>query len=249
MTGVKLEVCVDTLASLVAAKNGGADRVELCSALNDGGLTPSAGFMKTAATSGIEAHAMIRPRNGSFCYSAPEVEIMCDDIAQVRQSGLAGVVFGVANDNFELDVKTLAILADKSGSLEKTLHRVIDMTPDPLKAVDQAIELGMTRILTSGGEKDAKRGIPTIAKMIERAAGRIEIMPGSGIHPANVEEILNRTNARSVHASCANWLKSSTGRLESMGFAHQMGVRETTLSTVEQLRSCIDEFANEVQNV
>ncbi|MGR3614737.1 MAG: copper homeostasis protein CutC [Paracoccaceae bacterium] len=197
-----LEVCVDTLEGAKAAVAGGATRIELCSSLSEGGLTPSAGLMKAASGLPVPSHAMIRPRSGLFYFTEPDIDVMLEDVATARQAGLAGVVLGVQNADDELDVQILKRLIDAAGPLDTTLHRVIDVVPNPLNALEQAIGLGFKHILTSGAQPLAPDGIDLIVEMVGRAAGRTSIMPGCGLTPANVTDLVRRTNVQEVHAAC-----------------------------------------------
>lgn len=197
-----LEVCVDTVAGLRICVAEGVARVELCSALSIGGLTPTFSLMELAACLPIETHVMIRPRDGDFAFSVDEIALMQADIAAARQVGLAGVVIGIADADGALDVNVLRQFVSAAGPLAVTLHRVVDTLPDPLVAVDIAVDIGVTRILTSGGTRDALTGAVVIAAMQKRAVGRVQIMAGSGVTPATVADIAARTGVTQFHASC-----------------------------------------------
>lgn len=201
---VQLEICVDTIAGVEAARAGGAARVELCAALSEGGLTPPLGLMRAAARVDIPVFAMIRPRSGLFDFSATEVAMMIDDIGAARAAGLAGVVLGVQGADRRLDVAVLARLMEEARGLGTTLHRVIDVVPDPLEALDQAITLGFDRVLTSGAAPEAPDGVAVIKAMVARAAGRISVMPGCGLSPENITGIVTDTGGFEVHAACAS---------------------------------------------
>lgn len=200
---VGLEVCVDTIGGVLAAKAGGAARVELCAALSEGGLTPPVGLMRAAAEVGIPCVAMIRPRSGLFFFEAAEKAMMLDDISAARNAGLEGVVLGVQSVDGGLDVACLERLRAAAVGMETTLHRVIDVVPDPLVALDQAISLGFDRVLTSGAAPVAPEGVETIATLMARAKGRLSVMPGCGLTPDNVAEIVARTGVNEVHAACS----------------------------------------------
>ena len=218
--GKLLEVCVDDPLGLTEAQAGGADRVELCAALALGGLTPTAGLMAVglmAAGRRIRAHAMIRPRSGDFCFSPAETAVMRADINAVRAAGLAGVVLGANLPDGRLDFPLLTALTDHARGLDLTLHRAIDLTPDPLAAVDQAIALGFHRILSSGGEKTAVEGIARLRAMMDHAAGRIVVMPGSGVSLATLPA-LRALPFTEIHASCAAPIPAAPRALK-MGFA------------------------------
>lgn len=214
---ITLEVCVDTPAGVQTCEAGGADRIELCSALSLGGLTPSPGLMKMAADSSVPAHAMIRPSPGGFAVTQETFDTMLADIWFAREVGLAGVVFGVTTENYELDLKRLKDLRTAAGSMEVTLHRAIDLCKDPLLAVEQAVDLGFTRILTSGSELTAFAGRKTIAEMVNRSAGRIEVMAGSGVSIENAAQIIAETGVRDIHTSCSTMTKEDI-KVSDMAF-------------------------------
>jgi copper homeostasis protein len=235
MARVLLEVCVDDAAGLAAAVAGGADRIELCSALAVGGITPSTGLMMLAAQVPIPVVAMIRPRAGSFVYSPEEISIMLADIDQARTCGLAGIVLGASNKDGTLNLSQLHLLADAAVGMEITLHRAFDLVPDFCAAIDVAIELGFKRILTSGGEKIALDGIDQLANCIAHAAGRIEIMPGGGIDVDSAMALRAKLPLKEIHASCSSLRPESDISLLELGFssAEQKG---TDQSKVEALK-------------
>lgn len=228
-----LEVCVDTSAGLAEAVAGGADRIELCSALSLGGLTPSAGFMAEATACGLPVMAMIRPRARDFTFSDKELTQMEADIATARAAGLAGVVLGCSLPDGRLDLQALRRLKDAAGTLDCTLHRAFDLVPDQAEALEQAVSLGFRRILTSGGELTAEAGAERIAALLAQARGRISIMPGSGISPANAARFV-AMGAVELHASCARPFLA-TGRTVELGFAPATG-RQTEAAIVRALR-------------
>ncbi len=197
-----LEICVDAPDDLAKAVAGGADRIELCSALALGGLTPTPGLIAEARHCAVPVYAMIRPRAGDFTASEAEMRQMEAEIATVRDAGLAGVVFGIADQASALDIDALKRLSDAAEGLSRTLHRVVDSLPDPVAAVDPAIALGFDRILTSGGAAKAADGLETLNRMLDVAKGRIGIMAGSGVL-AEVVPTLAEIGIRSFHGSCA----------------------------------------------
>lgn len=198
----RLEVCVEDVAGLEAAMKGGADRVELCSNLAIGGLTPSAGFMTEAARLPIPIVALIRPRAGDFVYSASEERVMWRDIELAAELGLAGVAVGALTRDNRLDLAVLQRLAARAGGLELTLHRAFDLISEPASALEDAISMGFRRVLTSGGSPTAIEGAARLASLVEQSKGRIGILAGSGINTTNVDELLRLTNVPEVHASC-----------------------------------------------
>ncbi len=197
-----LEICVDTIEGAKAAIRGGAGRIELCSSLSEGGLTPSAGLMRAAADLPVSVHAMIRPRAGLFDFSDAEIPIMLADIAAAQAAGLSGVVLGVQDATGGLDLPVLKQLIAASGDMSRTLHRVIDVVPDPMVALHQAIDLGFDRILTSGAKPFAPEGFDLIATMARTGAGRIGIMPGCGVEPENAAMFLAVDEITELHAAC-----------------------------------------------
>ncbi|WP_257447818.1 copper homeostasis protein CutC [Archangium lipolyticum] len=239
MPRITLEVCVDDMAGLVAAAEGGADRIELCAALEVGGLTPSRGLMARAATLGLPVLAMIRPRAGDFVYDAATLDVMRADIDAAREAGLTGVVLGASRPDGRLDADALAALVAHATGLEVALHRAFDLVPDPLEALETAVSLGFARILTSGGCATALAGVETIAAVTRAAAGRLSIMPGSGVRPDTVSELLAKTGAREVHASCSVPHVPADPRVAALGFASPLA-RRTDRAAVEALRHALN---------
>lgn len=231
----RLEVCVDSPTGLLAAIDGGADRLELCSALALGGLTPSRALMTLAARQPVPALAMIRPRAGDFVWSPPEIDHMLAEIADACAAGLAGLVLGASLPDGRLDGATLRrLLAAVPRGMDKVLHRAIDLAPDPAEAVEEAIALGFDRILTSGGAPRAIDGLPRLRAMADQARGRIEIMPGAGITPETLGHLAALGPLTSVHASCATALPQAP-RAVALGFTPPAR-RETDADTVRRMR-------------
>lgn len=237
MNPVLLEVCVDDAAGLLAAVEGGADRIELCSALSLGGLTPGEGLMRLAGRMSVPVYAMIRPRAGDFIFGDTEIAMMEAEIDAARRAGLAGVVLGAGLGDRRLDVACLARLADRAHGMGRTLHRVFDLVPDPAAALEEAIDLGFERILTSGGEKTAAEGIGAIADLVARADGRLSIMPGSGVTRATVGPLL-ATGILEVHASCSAPVPTADRRLVELGFAPETA-RRTDAGVVRALKASL----------
>lgn len=198
---VNLEVCVDTIEGVAAAQAGGAARVELCAALSEGGLTPSFGLMREAARFDVPCYAMIRPRAGLFHYSQAEVAVMIADVEAAKDAGLAGVVIGAQDATGALDADVLGWLMDVG--LPATLHRVIDVVPDWRAAIDVGVQVGIERVLTSGGAARAMDGAERLAQMVAYADGRLSVMAGSGVTAENVAALVAQTGVSEVHASCS----------------------------------------------
>lgn len=195
-----LEVCVDSLDSALAAQAGGADRIELCSSLAEGGLTPSLGFLQVVRKHlSIPIMVMIRPRGGDFCYSEVELEAMQQDIQHAKQAGADGVVFGVLNTDGTIAVKATKALIKLAQPLNVTFHRAFDLTRDPLEALQTLMDLGFERVLTSGQAANAFEGLELISRLLEKAGENIIVMPGGRVE-AHLEAIL-KTGVREVHLS------------------------------------------------
>lgn len=201
MEQTKLEVCCGDLASVRAASVGGAHRVELCQALELDGLTPSAGMISVAVSTGIPVHVLIRPRSGDFVYGRDEQECMSRDIRLARELGASGVVIGALRADGHIDTATVRRLVDEAEGLSITFHRAFDVAKSPREALEQIISLGCHRLLTSGQAATAEQGIELIRELVVQAAGRISIMPGSGVTVGNARRILSATGAWELHGS------------------------------------------------
>lgn len=233
---MRVEVCVDMLEGLEAAIAGGAHRVELCAALDLGGLTPSAGMMRAAADmaaeTGVPVFTMMRPRAGDFIWSGPEIALICADIAMARQTGLAGVVLGASLPDGRLDGVALARMVDAAQGMDLTLHRCFDLVPDLAEAVELAVQLGFQRILTSGRAGKAAEGLADLALAQGLAAGRIGIMPGSGVTAGNAA-LFRALGVGEIHASCTAPV-AAADTLRRFGFATP-GQRRTRADLVAAL--------------
>lgn len=230
-----LEVCVDDVAGLDAAIQGGADRIELCSCLDVGGVTPTAGLMAEAAGRALPVIALIRPRGGGFVYSEAEARIMLRDIERAAELGLAGVAIGALTGERTLDIPLLQRLIRRAGDLQLTLHRAFDLVRYPATALEQAIALGFHRVLTSGGAVKAPAGAVQLASLVQQSQGRIRILAGSGISAANVGELLASTGVHEVHASCRTLAAEPAPELVAFGFAAP-GSRVASAETVRELK-------------
>ncbi len=199
--GVIAEICIDSIEGVRAAREAGAARVELCSALLEGGLTPSYGMVEKAVeVSGpVGVQVMIRPRGGDFLYSDDEFEAMKADIVALRKLGVDGFVFGILTAGGDVDRSRTRELIELCRPASVTFHRAFDMARDPISALDSLIELGVDRLLTSGQAPGVVEGSRLICKLIDRAAGRLIIMPGGDIGTRNVDRIINETGAREIH--------------------------------------------------
>ena len=196
-----LEVCIGSLQSAIAAKQGGATRVELCSALEIGGITPSAGLMKAVRqVAGLKMHVLIRPRGGDFLYDRAEVDSMIHDILLAKQYGADGIVIGALKADGSIDMETCRQLVTAAQGMQITFHRAFDMCNDPLRAIQEIRDLGCQRLLTSGQAPSALLGLPLLQQLIAMQTG-VTIMPGCGVKSCNVAEIIRQSQAMEVHAS------------------------------------------------
>lgn len=193
---------MDDVAGVVSAREAGADRVELCCALFEGGLTPSAGTVETVrAVEGIDVNVLIRPRGGDFIYDRYEVRAMLRDVAIAAESGVHGVVVGALTEDGDVDVPLCRRLVKAAGGLSVTFHRAFDVARRPFEALEAIVGLGADRLLTSGQESSALEGAPLIADLVAAAGDRLIVMPGGGVNERNVRRILDLTGAGEVHFS------------------------------------------------
>lgn len=234
-----LEICVDDPEGLAAALKGGADRIELCSSLDSGGLTPTAGLITQATLAQVPVYAMIRPRAGNFCFSALETKVMLYEIDAMRKAGLAGVVLGASTQDNRLDIALLQRLTVHAQGMGLTLHRAFDLTPDPFEALEQAIELGFERILTSGQKLKAIEGVDLLQQLVQRAAGRISIMPGSGVNAENAQKILSITGVHEIHSSGRMSQPNADLRSVELGFAASVS-SQTSAMNIRQIKNIVD---------
>lgn len=203
---VRVEVCVESVAGTIASEAAGAARVELCSALITGGLTPSLGCVTTAVQSArrIGVHVLIRPRGGDFVFSPGEIDVMIADIAAIRGATAGagievGFVIGALTSEAEIDRTVAAALIEAAGPAPVSFHRAFDLTADLEASLDTLIELGVGRVLTGGGMQRAADGTSTLAKLVGRAHDRIDVMPGGSVRAHNAATIIAETGARDIH--------------------------------------------------
>lgn len=245
MPRTTLEICIDSVAGCDAAIAGGADRIELCGALSVGGLTPPPGLValvvERARAAGVRVHAMVRPRAGDFAYDAAELDTAIADARALIAAGVDGLVFGAVRDGAidgEATSRWLAAVRGLRADIDLTLHRAVDLLVDPVVAVEPAVALGFHRILTSGGATRAVEGGEVIRAMQAQAAGRIVVMPGSGVRPENVAALLAQTGAGDVHASASVAVVQDDPRVIALGFAGS-GLARTDATVVRALRDAI----------
>jgi copper homeostasis protein len=243
MARVLLEVCAESLDYARAAERGGADRIELCSMLALGGVTPHVEMIEVARkTLALPVHLLVRPRAGDFVYSGTEFETMCNDVHAAKRLGMDGVVTGVLDSEGAIDVERTRQLVELARPLGVTFHRAFDECPDFAQALEQAIEAGATRVLTCGSRtKKAADGLACLRRLGKAAAGRMVVMPGGGIRAENLMRIVKETGAGEVH--------SSAGALETThsGFPPQSeaGYLVEFEDRVRELAMLLDALASE----
>jgi len=232
---MQLEICVDSVESAAAAERGGAQRVELCSDLLEGGITPSAGLIsRVRRRIAIEIFVMIRPRGGDFAYTEDEFSVMRDDIAQAQNLGADGIVLGVLNQHARVDLDRTRELVDLARPLPVTFHRAIDMTADPQDALDDVISTGAARVLTSGGAPSVLQGLARLSGMVQAAGERIAVMPGGGISIETLPRVAEATGASEFHASLRTALASPVD-------FHKRGLHMGEIRDREYLRFTVQE--------
>jgi copper homeostasis protein len=204
-----LEIVCANIPSVIEAKNGGADRIELCANLEEGGTTPSFGTIYTAKNIFPGAiHVLIRARSGDFLYSEEEFSTMKEDILACKNLRVDGIVTGILLSNGHVDVERTRELVDLARPMQVTFHRAFDVSKNPLQSLEDVISTGCSRLLTSGQSVSALQGASLIGQLITQAANRIIVMPGAGINADNVEEILQITGAIEIHSSCKTEIQS-----------------------------------------
>jgi copper homeostasis protein len=201
---VQVEICVGDIASAIAAESGGADRVEICDNLAVGGTTPSAGsIVESCRRLQIPVHVLIRPRAGDFIYSESELAVMRHDIMVAKAAGAAGVVLGVLTHEAAIDRELTAELVALARPLDVTFHKAFDQTREPLEALDILINMGVDRVLTSGGRPTALEGIETLTRLVDRAGDKIAVMAGGRLNTDNLETVIRQSHVREVHLGSA----------------------------------------------
>jgi len=243
-----IEICLDRLDSVRLCAEAGIERIELCAALSEGGLTPSIGFLQAARRIFPGTiMMMIRPRAGDFLYSEEEIALMIDDISAARAHGADGVVFGCLQASGEIHEEHTTRLRDAAAGMPVTFHRAFDVTPDLMRSLDTLIRLGIPRVLTSGGEPDVWRGLERLRALVTRAAGKIVILPGGGVRAGQIRELFDASGAREAHLSARHSFPSAmTFRRDDI----PMGASEITPESIHratdpnQLRQIFSAFAS-----
>lgn len=242
-TDFKIEICANSPESCIAAWRGGADRVELCAGIPEGGTTPSLGMIRAARElADIALNVIIRPRGGDFLYCASEVRQMLYDIAAAKDSGADGIVLGCLDADGRVDRALLDRFMELASPLPVTFHRAFDCCPDKEAALEDIISGGCARILTSGGRPTALLGADVIASLVRKARGRISIMPGCGVNESNIAALALATGAREFHFSARTAVPSAMRCEWPEGLAMGSAEQPLMLTSAERVRATIDEL-------
>ncbi len=245
---IVVEVCVDSVASALAAQRGGAQRIELCSDLLEGGVTPSLGLLSVVrAKVSIGVHPIIRPRPGDFCYSDAEFEIMRRDIELAKNEGADGVVLGLLRTNATVDVERTRRLVELARPLSVTFHRAFDVSANLLEAFEDVCATGANRLLTSGGEQECLQGVDTVARLVNASRGRVAIMAGGRIGIKSAPHIIERTGVSEIHVGLAtpvngvnphnNSRRLSLGKAQDLEFQRTEVLEESVRDLVRAISS------------
>jgi len=232
----KLEICAGSLQSALAAQAGGADRIELCDNLADGGTTPSYGMLvQCKKLLKIPFFPIIRPRGGDFVFSKDEFEIMKEDVICCKELGCEGIVIGMLKKDGSIDTDRCSELIALAGSMQITFHRAFDRCSDLKKGLEDIIQLGCHRVLTSGGKEYAVEGIELLKSLVIQAGSRIIIMPGSGINPLNLLEIAEVTSAHEFHTTAKKLMEYDIDPINDEPYR----ALETSAETVFELKEIL----------
>lgn len=228
----RFEVCANSVESCMMAQNGGADRVELCAGIPEGGTTPSYGEIKTARRllTSTRLHVIIRPRGGDFLYTPLQLERMFADISMCKELGVDGVVFGCLTNDCEVDMGANRRLMQCAEGMSVTFHRAFDMCRNPQKALEDIISLGFDRILTSGQQPDALSGAPLLKQLNEQAAGRIILLAGCGVNENNIGRLRSLTGLNEFHFSARTKIRSN---MEYINTQVYMGSKDTDEASID----------------
>lgn len=242
---IKVEVCSYSLFSCLSADRAGADRVELCGSPWEGGTTPSIGLLKASlANTSLEIHSMLRPRGGDFCYEHSEKETMLYEIESLLKTGVHGMVVGALLPNGDLDVDFIRQIKKEVGDLPLTFHRAIDVSRNPMDILEGIVDIGFSRILTSGCKNKAVEGLEMIGELVHASQGRIEIMAGSGVSPTNCLDFVS-VGVDAVHLSARTTKNSLMDYRRpgiSMGGVAEISEFEIAYSSEEIIRETVEKI-------
>lgn len=237
----RYEICIESIQGLQVALAAGADRVELCSNLSLGGTTPSAGLIQAACERDLEVVVLLRPRAGDFVLSDAEFDVLTRDLEFAKQHDAAGVALGVLTPEGEVDLERCAELMRLADPMPVCFHRAFDFVRDQSLALEQLIELGVARVLTSGGAADVVQGQEALGRLVTQAGERIEIMPGGGLRADNVQAVLRASGASSIHFSASEFVtglsqhRNPNCSLQASGRPSEFEIQRTSASLVRAL--------------
>ncbi|MEZ5013377.1 MAG: copper homeostasis protein CutC [Chitinophagales bacterium] len=240
---ITLEICVFSISDVITAATCNVDRIELCASYADGGITPSRATIEQALEyfPAERIVVMIRPRGGDFIYTDAEFENMHRDITFCKTLGIQQVIFGITHTDGTLDVVRNSTLVQHALPMQSVLQRAFDLTPDPYIALEQAIQCGFVRILTSGQAPSAPEGKEVIRTLQERSASRISILPGAGVNPGNVIELLRFTGCKEVHTSAKSYRKPVPGMRSDI---YDLGaIAQTDADIIKAIQQALRNFA------
>ncbi|WP_263384038.1 copper homeostasis protein CutC [Granulicella arctica] len=244
MRTIVFEVCAESVEASLAAREGGAHRIELCAALSEGGVTPSHGLIREVVErSGLPVHVMIRPRGGDFVYSDEEFRVMRRDLEHACTLGVAGFVFGLLHGDRSVDMGRTAELVRMAGLREVTFHRAFDHAIDIAQALEDVIQAGCGRVLTSGGASDVETGASSLARLVKQAAGRIEIAVGGGLRLENAAALARSTGARHFHGSLRRFLTEAAPEGEHVLFEDPDPVSAKVFVDSRDVRAMIENLS------
>lgn len=239
MRRITFELCAESLEACLVAREGRADRIELCSALSEDGLTPSHAMIRAAVQrSGLPVYVLLRPQGGDFLYEDGEFALMREDLLHARDLGASGFALGILHANGRIDVERTLELVELAAPLEVTFHRAFDVTPSLEEALEDVISAGCRRVLTSGGERDVVAGSSRIARLVERAAGRIEVAAGGGLRLENATSVARATKATGFHGSVRRRVAVDGVPGEKDVFGECAGMRHVVRA--EDIREIVD---------
>lgn len=242
-----LEIATTDYYTTELAVSGGADRIELCAALSEGGTTPSYGVMKRCREKfSLPIFPMIRPRSGDFFYNNDEVQVMKEEIRACRRLGFEGVVFGILKEDGSINLKQTAQLVDLAYPMEVTFHRAFDRCRQPFEGLEQLIEAGVSRLLSSGQQKTALEGIELLKELVAAAGNRIIIMPGSGVRKETIQQLAAVTGANEFHTSLRTNAKSKMNYMHPAFADSEESYRNPSLDieSIQEIKKMLQQFSS-----
>lgn len=233
---MKLEICANSFQSALNAQIAGADRIELCTELALGGITPSHGLIeKVVSELDIEVYVLIRPRSGNFTYTDEEFDVMKRDIEFCKRIGCQGIVSGILMKDNSIDIKRTEQLLKLSSPLDFTFHRAFDLIPNAVEGLQQLMDIGVPRILSSGQQPSAEQGLPLLKKLLQLSQSKISIMPGAGIS-ANNAHLFKEAGFREIHCSASSVMKNDYAPKLPMSSRQAFDESGTTVSDIEKIK-------------